>query len=103
MPRGDRVPFVSVSEGVERCCSGIITAVPVELRWWQKIPYGTTAWRRSMGRRQLVESANAALKGEFVDVGRGFQRVFGVTKITVLLAFSVAGYNVDRVRSFRTK
>ncbi len=56
-----------------------------------------------MGRRQLVESANAALKGEFVDVGRGFQRAFGVTKITVLLAFSVAGYNVDRVRSFRTK
>lgn len=39
----------------------------------------------------------------FVDVSRGFFRVFGVTKLTVMLAFSVAGFNVDRVRSFRAK
>ena len=103
MRRGSAVPMVSVPEGAERCCSGIITAMPAELPLWQKIPFGTTAWRLSMGRRQLVESANAALKGGFVDLGRGFFRVFGVTKMTVFLAFSVAGFNVDRVRSFRAK
>lgn len=56
-----------------------------------------------MGRRQVVESANAALKGAFADLSRGFVRVFGVTKITALLGFTIAGYNLDRIRSFRAK
>jgi hypothetical protein len=36
-------------------------------------------------------------------VRRGFFRVFGLTKITVMLAFTVAGFNLDRLRSFRAK
>ena len=56
-----------------------------------------------MGRRQAAESANAALKGGFVDVSRAFFRVFGLTKITVLLAFTVAAYNLDRIRAFAAK
>ncbi len=46
---------------------------------------------------------NAALKGSFVDLARGFFRVFGRVKMTVLLGFTVAAYNIDRVRSFRSK
>jgi len=60
------------------------------MAWWQRITYGTTAWRISMGRRQVVESVNAALKGVFTDLGRGFLRVMGVTKMTVLLGFTLA-------------
>jgi hypothetical protein len=56
-----------------------------------------------MGRRQVVESVNAALKGAFVDLARGFFRVFGQLKMTVLLGFTVAAYNLDRVRAFRSK
>ena len=56
-----------------------------------------------MGRRQAAESANSALKGSFVDIGRKFFRVFGLAKITVLLAFTVAAFNMDRVRSFLAK
>ena len=56
-----------------------------------------------MGRRQVVESVNAALKGAFVDLARGFFRVFGQVKMTVLLGFTVAAYNLDRVRAFRAK
>jgi len=56
-----------------------------------------------MGRRQVVESANAALKGGFVDIGRKFFRVFGLTKLTLLLAFTIASFNLDRVRSFFAK
>ena len=56
-----------------------------------------------MGRRQAAESANSALKGSFVDIGRKFFRVFGVAKVTVLLAFTVAAFNLDRVRSFLAK
>jgi hypothetical protein len=53
--------------------------------------------------RQVVESANAALKGVFTDLGRGFFRVFGVTKVTVLLGFTLAAFNLARIRSFRAK
>ena len=41
----------------------------------QPITYGTTAWRISMGRRQVVESVNTALKGVFADLDRRFMRV----------------------------
>jgi hypothetical protein len=97
------VPLVPIAEGCEKCCTGILTAMPAELPWWQRIPFGTTAWRLSMGRRQVVESANAALKGTFADLNRGFFRVFGQTKMTLLLGFTIAGYNLDRIRSFRAK
>jgi hypothetical protein len=56
-----------------------------------------------MGRRQVVESVNAALKGAFTDLGRGFMRVMGLTKMSVMLGFTLAAFNLDRVRSFRAK
>ncbi len=56
-----------------------------------------------MGRRQVVESVNSALKGAFVDLARGFFRVFGEVKMTVLLGFTVAAFNLDRIRSYRAK
>ena len=96
-------PLVLTPEGSTSCCSGILSAVPAELPLAQRIPYGTTAWRISMGRRQVVESVNAALKGSFVDLTRGFFRVFGRVKITVLLGFTLAAFNLERIRSFRSK
>ena len=56
-----------------------------------------------MGRRQVVESVNAALKGTFVDLTRGFFRVFGRVKVSVLLGFTLAAFNLERIRSFRAK
>src|SRR5205807_5208298 len=103
MRRPKTVPLVPIGESCEQCCPGTLTVMPTELPWWQRIPFGTTAWRLSMGRRQVVESANAALKGAFVDLSRGFFRVFGLTKMTALLGFTIAGYNLDRIRSFRAK
>ncbi len=96
-----RAALVAAAPGT--CCSGTLTAQAAELPLWQSIPVGTTAWRISMGRRQVAESANAALQGAFVDVGRGFVRVMGRTKITVLLAFTIAAYNTDRIRAFSLK
>jgi hypothetical protein len=103
MRRPKTVPLVPVDEGCEQCCGGILTAMPTELPWTQRIPFGTTAWRLSMGRRQVVESVNAALKGTFADLARGFMRVMGQTKMTVMLGFTIAGYNLDRIRSYRAK
>jgi hypothetical protein len=103
MRRPKTVPLVPVHDGCAKCCDGILTAQAAEMAWWQRITYGTTAWRISMGRRQVVESVNAALKGAFTDLGRGFLRVMGVTKMTVMLGFTLAAYNLDRIRSFRAK
>jgi hypothetical protein len=101
MRRSRQKPMVSLPKGTECCCSGSLSAPAVELPLTQTIPFGSTAWRISMNRRQVVESANAALKGSFVDCARGFFRVFGRVKISVLLGFTVAAYNLDRIRSFR--
>jgi len=98
-----RAQLVDMGEDVTKCCQGIVSVSPVELALSQRIPFGTTAWRISMGRRQVVESVNSALKGAFVDLARGFFRVFGQVKMTVLLGFTLAAYNLDRVRSFRAK
>jgi hypothetical protein len=40
------------------------------------------------------------VKGGFVNIERKFFRIFRRTKLTVLLAFTVAGDNLDRIRSF---
>lgn len=48
----------------------------------------------------MVEGANAGLKNGFVNVERKFVRVLGLTKVTVMLAFTLAGYNIERIRSF---
>jgi hypothetical protein len=103
MRRSRRAPLVDVGDHVSACCSGILSASPVELALSQRIPFGTTAWRISVSRRQVVESVNAALKGSFVDLARGFFRVLGQVKMTVLLGFTLAAYNLDRVRSFGAK
>jgi hypothetical protein len=96
-------PLVELPAWVTECCQGTLSAPPAELPLTQKIPYGTTASRISMYRRQAVESVNAALQGSFTNIARGFVRVFGVVKITMLLGFTVAAFNVDRVRGCRAK
>ncbi len=101
MRRTRKKPMVNLPNNTQCCCKGTISAPAVELPLTQIIPFGATAWRISMNRRQVVESANAALKGSFVDCARGFFRVFGRVKISVLLGFTVAAYNLDRIRSFR--
>ena len=103
MRRPASVPLVAATGTIGSCCPGIQTAYPTETALWQRIPYGTTAWRIAMGRRQVVESVNAALKGAFADLSRGFVRVTGVTKISVMLGFTLAAFNLDRIRSYRAK
>jgi hypothetical protein len=56
-----------------------------------------------MNRRMAVESVNASLKGGYVNVVRGFVRVFGLAKITSLLGFTIAAVNLDRIRSHEAK
>ena|ERR1051326_2472326 len=65
------------------------------------LTFGTTARRISLGGRQVVESANSALKGSFTNLRRGFFRVLGLVKTTVFLGFTLAAHYLDRIRSFK--
>jgi hypothetical protein len=77
--------------------------VPRRLPYWQRFFPGTTARRISYRRRDAVEGVNGALKGAFVNIGQKFCKVFGLVKIKVLLAFTLAGYNLETIRSFRAR
>jgi hypothetical protein len=50
--------------------------------------------------RDVVEGVNAALKGAFQNIGQKFFRVFGLVKIKILLAFTLAAHNRETIRSF---
>ena len=95
-------PLVVLPDGAP-CCNGTVTASAAELPHWQKFLPGTTAWRISYGRRQVVEGVNAMLKGGFVNIQHKFFPVFGLAKMTLLIAFTLAGYNLGAIRSFLAK
>lgn len=79
----------------------VVRATPELLPRWSKWMTGTTAHRTAYySRRQVAESANAALEGEFTSVNSRHFRVFELHKINILLAFTIAGYNDDRIRAF---
>jgi hypothetical protein len=103
MRRSLKAPLVMLPASKETCCCGTVSAPPADLPLAQRIPFGTTAWRISMNRRMAVESVNAALKGGYVNLARGFFRVFGLVKITALLGFTIAAVNLDRIRSHEAK
>ncbi len=40
------------------------------------------------------------LKGGFVNIAHKFFRVFGLTKMRILLAATIVGFNLETIRSF---
>ena len=63
-----KAPLVQLPDWVTQCCNGTLSAPQAELPLTQQIPFGTSAWRISMYRRQAVESVNAALQGSFTNL-----------------------------------
>src|SRR5205823_2359654 len=102
MRRSRDAPLVDLPGG-SRCCDGTVSVQAAEMPHWQKFLPGTTAWRISYGRRQVVEGTNGMLKGGFVNIAHKFFRVFGLTKMRILLAATVVGYNLWRIGSFLAK
>ncbi len=66
----------------------------------QKAIFGTTAWWKVWGRRNIVESANAAFHGEYVDIGRNYTRFLKTAKIKMFLAHTIAGYNRRTIKQW---
>ena len=99
MRRSRSAPLADLPEGVS-CCGGMVSVQAGELPYCQPFFPSTTAWRISHRRRDTVEGVNGALKGAFVNIGQKFFKVFGLVKIKVLLAFTLAAYDLETIRSF---
>ena len=55
-------PYIHIKTNATYCCPGKVT-IPVEnLDYYQRHPYGTTAWEQSYGRRNQIENLNGILK-----------------------------------------
>jgi hypothetical protein len=107
-PASLRLPFTrpttSCGAGAPCGCGLTITAGPDDYaREWQRRLWGTTGWAASYGRRTGVESFNAEIKKNHAAMDRGYTRVFGLTKNTLLLAFGLAGVNVRMLRDWHAR
>ncbi len=69
----------------------------------QRHIWGTTTWATDYGRRAVVESGNAEIETHRLLMDRGFTRVLGTTKNSVLIAFALAGVNHTLLRAWHAK
>lgn len=93
-------PLVNLPGGVP---PRTMTVAAVDLPLMQRLIAGTTTHNTSMARRNVVENSNNRLQGDYVDLDRGFVRLFGTTKITMMIAFAVAGLNVLIAKQWRSR
>lgn len=104
MRRPHDLPLTQCTPGTPCGCAVTLTISPDThpgLR--QRTLYGTTAWGRDYYRRNGVESGNSEITTHRLTLGRGFTRVFGTTKNAILLAFAIAGVNINILRGWHAK
>ena len=81
-------PFLSIED--EYCCLGLASISLALLDSFQRIPYGTLAWKQSYGRRNIIEKSNSMLKDKG-GLNAGWCRAFGLAAHTIgALALAVA-------------
>ncbi|MFF2923339.1 hypothetical protein ACFVTP_13200 [Streptomyces celluloflavus] len=107
-PRSMRLPHTRPTStcrpGNNCTCGKTLTLSPDTTAWTQqRTSWGTTAWATDYGRRAAVESGNAEIKTHRLHMDRGFTRVLGTTKNSVLIAFALAGLNHTLLRAWHTK
>ena len=96
-PMADVPTVLDPPAAPDACCTQKTFKVPpsVNAGTRQKHPWGSTAWRTSYNRRNVVEGAAGVLKtAGGTDVKRDHIRVMGLTAHTLLMAFAVAGTNL---------
>lgn len=100
----DLPPLVAPAGTTSCCVQRLITTTATDRTpHWQEIPYGTTAWARSYGRRALVENTNSVLRTGLARLSRGFFRVFGKDKIEFLLGLALGALNLKMAERARRR
>ena len=78
---------------LDTCCNGPTVFDVEHLDAYQKIPYGTTAWQYSYGRRNQIENVNSQCKDKG-GLKPGWIRAFGLTRHTIAATILAAVYNL---------
>ncbi len=83
----------------EVCCLAFASVTVDLLDSFQRIPYGTLAWKQSYGRRNIIEKANSMLKDKG-GLNAGWCRAFGLAAQTIgALALTVV-HNLKELKRF---
>ena len=86
----------------EVCCVAFASVTVDLLDSFQRIPYGTLAWKRSYGRRNIIEKANSLLKDKG-GLNAGWCRAFGLAAQTIgALALAVV-QNLKELKRFLSR
>lgn len=104
-PKSMRLPYdrptTTCVKGDPCACGKTVTVSPdMYPRERQTHAWGTTDWAAAYYRRSAIESTNAEIKTHRMNLRRGFTRVFGTIKNTMLFAFAFAGSNVMQLRTW---
>ncbi|MFF2375034.1 transposase [Streptomyces xiamenensis] len=98
------IPLATCRPGADCACGKTLTLPPDVSPWTQqRTLWGTTGWATDYGRRNAIESGNAEAKTHRLHLDRGFTRVMGTPKNTLLLTFSLAGLNHVILRDWHAK
>lgn len=97
------LPALDPPPGVTKCCQqSVITTTPADRGpHYQEVPYGTTAWTLSYGRRALVENTNSVLRTGLARLSTGYFRVFGKDKVALLVGLALAALNLKMAEKSR--
>ena len=80
--------FLSIED--KYCCLGLASVSLALLDSFQRIPYGTLAWKQSYSRRNIIGKSNSMLKDKG-GLNAGWYRAFGLAAHTIgALALAVA-------------
>ncbi len=88
----------------EPCGCGITVTVARHTyqRDRQPLPWQSSRWFDSYSRRVGIESLNASIRRHHANINRGYIRVVGLTAVTTLLAFGLAGMNTRILNAWYT-
>jgi hypothetical protein len=82
-------------EGMDKCCQqATMTFDPADLYLVQRAVPFTTAGRKAYSRRVVVEGKYSRMKTQWMRINSDYFNVRNQTKITILLGFAVAAYNL---------
>ena len=90
------LPALEVTPGILKCCRQATITITADERdkLYQEVPFGTRAWLKSYGRRNLSESTNSLLHSQLTRITRGFTRVQTLAKTGFLLGLAMIAINL---------
>lgn len=91
------LPALDPPPGHTTCCTAqtISTDLAMRSKLFQHVPYGTSAWSLSYGRRSSAETRHSDMRTGLARLQRGYFKVFGLTKATLMMGMMCVSINLQ--------